>query len=219
MVLRFVVLFVTAFFVGCSVSTPPNQWQYKSTNSFNSFKKNFLEGNDLLAEVELKRAISKASSSADLKQLARVYLGACALHKAVGLEDDCKEYKKIQNLLEDKKLDNYYFFINKEFDKVDKRALEERYRPFVEALQEKKIQNAVDIALKEKDPLKKLMMISLLGDKASLTLIDDGIKLLSYYGYKKGVITLLKMKLKGLSDEQQKRNIQKKIEILENVSL
>ena len=82
-------------FSACSFKSPPNQWQFKSTAAFDSYTKNFLSSNDALAKNDLSRAIKHAKQSADLKMLARVYLGECALNISVGIDDNCKDYLNI----------------------------------------------------------------------------------------------------------------------------
>jgi hypothetical protein len=76
-------------FNGCSFKTPQNKWQFKSVNAFSAYTKNFLSAKDTLAKDDLKRAVNHAKQSANLSQLARIYLGECALNISVGLKDNC----------------------------------------------------------------------------------------------------------------------------------
>ena len=107
------ILFIAVFFGACSFKTPPNQWQHKSANAFNTYVKDFMHGEDSLAKSDLKRAIKHAKKSSDLTTLARVYLGKCALNISVGIDDKCEEYKNISHLVEDEELLNYYSVITK----------------------------------------------------------------------------------------------------------
>ncbi|MFT7005397.1 MAG: hypothetical protein ACJAWW_002772, partial [Sulfurimonas sp.] len=99
------------FFSACSFKSPANQWQYQSSSAFDSYTKNFLSCNNSLAKNDLSRAIKHSKQSADLTMLCKIYLGKCALNISVGLNDSCKEYKNISELVNNKSLDAYYDFI------------------------------------------------------------------------------------------------------------
>jgi hypothetical protein len=196
---------------------PPNSWEYKSALAFESYKTNFLKSKENLAANDLKRAKSLAKSSSDLTQLAAILLGECALNIAVGKEDDCSKYQKIEDLIECPKIKNYYRFLQKDFSKIDPLKLDQKYRPFVEALREKNYQQ-VNIAIQNiQDPVSKLVAISLLDKKKlSKATIKDGIEKLSFFGYKKGVLYLLKLYLEKTKTKEERDIITKKIKILSN---
>ena len=67
---------------GCSSERPPNMWQYKAHNSYQSFERYYLEYKIDLAAIELNRAREYASQSADLSTLAQIELSVCALKVA-----------------------------------------------------------------------------------------------------------------------------------------
>jgi hypothetical protein len=127
------ILFITLFIIlstGCSLKTPKNEWQYKSANAFSSYTKNFLSDNDVLANNDLKRAMKHAKQSANLTQLAKVYLGECALHISVGEDTSCQKYKNISEFLDNKELDAYYEFITLIFQRNTIDNLAEHYKKF-----------------------------------------------------------------------------------------
>ena len=199
---------------GCSFKSPPNAWQYKSTQSFESYKQNFLKGNDFLAAHDLKKAIKEAKSSSDLSQLASVYLGKCALNKAVGLTDNCKEFQKLQTLVPSKKVLHYYLFLQKDFTRLDPALLPSRYENFAKALKNKDIEQANETLQKMKDPTSMMLALSLLGKNTTKKSIETALQKASFYGYKKGVLHLLREIEKREEDPNKKAVLKKKIEIL-----
>ena len=107
------ILFIIIYFSACSFKTAPNEWQYKSANAFDSYVNDFMSEQDILAQNDLRQALKYAKKSANLSTLARIYLGKCALNISVGIEDKCKEYQSISNLVDDKELSNYYGIITR----------------------------------------------------------------------------------------------------------
>ena len=201
-------------FAGCSFKSEPNLWEYKSAQAFESYKQNFLKGNDLLAKHDLLQAIKHAKSSSDLSQLASLYLGKCALNKTVGVEDECKEFQNIQNLISCAKLQNYYRFLQKDLTHLDTHYLPARYKNFANALQENDMQKANKALQKMNDPASMMLALSLLGGKATKVSIEATLKQASFYGYKKGVLHLLHELEKREKDPEKKSLLKKKIEIL-----
>jgi len=65
-----------------------------------------------------------------------------------------------------------------------------------------------------KDPVSKLLCISLLKDKADTQNIKQTIKELSFYGYKKGIVYLLELLKSKTKDKKESRILQKKIKYL-----
>ena len=212
--MRFALSLLLLLFVGCSFKSEPNLWEYKSAQSFESYKQNFLKGNDLLAKHDLEQAIKHAKSSADLSQLASVYLGKCALNKAVGREDECKEFQDIQDLISCQKLQNYYRFLQKDLKHLDSSYLPSRYRDFADALKENNMQKTNKALQKMDDPVSMMLALSLLGKNATRQSIEAALQKASFYGYKKGVLHLLKELEKREDDPEKKSVLKKKIEIL-----
>ena len=209
-------LFLALFllFAGCSFKSEPNLWEYKSAQAFESYKQNFLRGNDLLAKHDLAQAIKHAKSSADLSQLASVYLGKCALNKAVGIADACTEFQKVQELVSCPKLQNYYRFLQKDLTRLNTHYLPSRYKNFADALKENDMQKANDTLQKMGHPASMMLALSLLGDNAAKESIEAALKQASFYGYKKGVLHLLQELEKREDDPKKKSVLKKKIEIL-----
>lgn len=201
-------------FLGCSFKTPPNEWQYKSTNAFNSYKKNFLAQNDLMAQNDLNRAINHAKVSANLDLLAHIYLGECALNKSVGINDECKKYSEIRDIVDNKKLNSYYEFINKNIKSSDISSLANEYQSFAKHLQNKEYKKANEDILKMSKATSILLSASLIQNHLTTKTRDYTIDTASFYGYKKAVIFWLKDKKRNTTDKAKKAKISKKISIL-----
>jgi len=189
-------------------------WQYSSAQSFESYKQNLLKGNKTLAKHDLKEAIKYAKSSADLSQLASIYLGKCALNKALGREDNCKEFKKIEPLITSIKLKNYYLFIQKDIDAVDTEYLPTKYQDFAKALQNGNTKRANEVILQIEDPISQMITLSLLDKKATKRSLKTTLQNVSFYGYKEGVLYLLKELLKKEKNPTKRAVIKQKLTIL-----
>lgn len=204
---------VALVFGGCSLDQRPNDWEYKSTRYFEAYKNDFLHDKALLAQADLSSAVNYAKRGADFSQLASIYLGKCALNIAVGIEDGCKEYLELQDQLDTPKFDNYYRFIQKDFAQLDRAMVDEKYEDFIQALQKGDHAGANKAIEKMEDPVSKLLALALFEDATKET-IEHTIETLSFYGYKKGVITLLHRLETRTTDPKEKGQLHKKIELL-----
>jgi len=214
--MKIVLLFTLLLFSGCSLQTPPNNFEYKSANSFSSYTKNFLSANDLLAKNDMKRAIKHAKQSANLNTLARIYLGECSLNISVGIKDNCSKYEDIRDIAKDKYLESYYSLIRKKLQYNDIESLPKRYKKFAFYF----INNKYNKAYKEISSMQEInsqlisayLIKEYLDEKQILSIIDKA----SFYGYKKSVLFWLKT-LKNITvDEHKKERISKKIDILKS---
>ncbi len=201
-------------FIGCSSSPAPNDWQYKSSMAFDAYKLHYMKMEDALANESLKRATTYAKQSAEMTQLASIYLGECALHTATGEAMRCSRYEKIADLVSCPRVHNYALFINKEFDKIDVNYLDARYRAFARAMKKKEYALASKELLKIEDPTSMLLVLSLLGEHADTKSIEATLQKLSFYGYKRGVVHLLRVLESKTTDIKEKRRLQKKLEVL-----
>jgi len=213
-ILRTLLLFAILLFVGCSFKTEPNLWEYKSAQSFESYKQNFLKGNDLLAKHDLTQAIKHAKSSADLSQLASIYLGKCALNKSAGIQDTCKEFQDIQELVACPKLQNYYRFLKKDFTHLKIKYLPSRYQEFAAALKNNDAKKANAKLQQVEDPVSMMLALALLGENATKESVETTLQKASYYGYKKGVLHLLKELIRREDDPLKKSVLIKKRNVL-----
>nr|WP_321267523.1 hypothetical protein [uncultured Sulfurimonas sp.] len=197
----------------CSFKSPPNQWQYKSTAAFESYTKNFLSSEDALAKNDLSRAIKHAKHSANLKTLARVYLGECALNISVGIDDNCNSYKEVAALIDDKSLDAYFTFITSK-SSIEVENLNKIYKNFASFVNVKDFDNAQKEIFKITKPTSKLLAASLIKDKLSIQTVDEMINIASFNGYKKSVLFWLNVKKTKVTDADEIESISKTISIL-----
>jgi len=213
------ILLALIFLSACSFQTPQNQWQYKSSSAFESYKKNFLSNNDVLAKSDLNRAIKHAKQSADFTQLARIYLGVCSLNLANGVKDDCKNYKRVSNLLKSKELESYYKLISNAITQKDIEYLPQEYKEFALSLVEKDYAKANQDILNIQKTTSAFVASALIKEYLQPQTREYILTKASYHGYKKTVLFWLEENLKYTKDEEKIQQIQKKIFILKDKSL
>jgi len=202
-------------FSACSFKSPPNQWQYKSTTAFDSYTKNFLSANDSLARNDLSRAIKHAKQSADLKMLARIYLGECALNISVGIDDSCQNYLNITDVVNDNSLKAYYSFITlKPESSVEN--LNSQYKDFALLIKKNDFSKANSEILKIQKHTSKLLAAALVKDKLTQSSRYEMIKTASFYGYKKSVLFWLNEAKINSTDKNERKKLSKKIYILKS---
>ncbi|MEA2099011.1 MAG: hypothetical protein U9P72_02675 [Campylobacterota bacterium] len=216
--MRNIILFclTVILYSGCSFKEPANSSQYKMSSTFSSYTNNFLSDNNALAKNDLKQAIKYAKTNADLNQLATIYLGECALNISVGIDDKCKKYKDIEELIDNTILNSYYNLITLRINKEEIDLLPEAYKNFTIYLNTNQFNKAYNEIL-EMDTISSLLIsATLLKDKLTTYQIDEIIEIASFNGYKKSVIFWLN-ELKNRTDNKiEKEIIKRKIIILES---
>jgi hypothetical protein len=214
--IRFV--FLTSLFLfisGCSFQTPPNNWQYKSSNAFESYTKNFLQDHTIMAKNDLSRAQEHARMSADLTMLARIYLGKCALNIAVGVEDHCQEYLELQALVQDNSLQAYYALLQKNTNAEHITQLPKQYQDFANALYAQKYTKAFDAIVSLEPISSQLIAASLIKSQLTDLQREKMIDIASFYGYKKAVLFWLQEAKNSATNLQKVQEIETKITILQ----
>jgi len=202
----------------CSFKTPQNNWQYKSSAIFDSYVQNFLSANDSLAKSDLKRAKHHASMGADLKPLAKISLGECALKISVSKNYSCKEYIKFDSLMEDKSLDAYYHFITKKSLSEEEIALlPKQYQAFATAAADKEYSRANELLKTIEPTTSQLLAASLLGEHISKESINATLESATFHGYKRAVLFYLTLLKEKSSSEDEKLQIAKKIKLLQSI--
>jgi len=211
-----VILFFSLLISGCGMKTPQNDWQRKSTYAFSSYTKNFLNDNGAIAKSDLARAVKHAKQSANLTQLAKIYLGACALNISAGQSDECLEYQNIADLNADKKLDAYYHFLRTSLTKEEIVLLPIQYQSFAKTFIHKDFSQANKEVLKMKKASSSYLSAALLQENIENKTRKKVIQTASYNGHKKIVLYSLYQIKKATSDYKEIENIQRKISILES---
>lgn len=212
--LKIQLLLIIVFLSACSVKTPPNQWEYKSAKAFGSYTKYFLGSNEVLAKDSLKTAVKHAKLSGDLNQLARIYLGECALNISVGEMDTCVKYKNIKDLVDSNELEAYYHMLQKSLTSEEIAYLPKQYRAFAASYGSKKYDGAFEHIMSMDELTSKFIAASLIKESLNKEKIEYLIETASFPGYKKLVVFWLE-NLENLEDDPHKKEkIRKKIGIL-----
>ena len=207
-------LSVSLLFVGCSMKTPPNQWQYNSTNAFDSYKNNYLSSNDSAAKEDFKRAVKHAKVSSELTTLSRIYLGECALHISVGEEDECIKFQEIQNVVNDAFLDAYYGFITYQLTKEQIPLLPQIYQDYIWHVENLEYKEANEDILKMDEATSQLLSAALLKENLTNELREKMVEVASFHGYKKAVLFWLHELKNNTIDKNKQAQLSKKISIL-----
>lgn len=207
-------LFLVLLLSGCAIKAPINDWQVKSTTAFNSYQKNFLNNNDAIAKSDLSRAIRHAKQSANLTQLAKVYLGSCALNISSGINDECTQYQNIADVSTNSKLEAYYSFLSLSLKEKQITLLPPQYQGFAKAMIQKDFSQANKEILKMKKASSTYLSASLMKNTLTKQTRQSIIKMASSYGHKKIILFCLKEVKKSSTNSQEIADIDKKISIL-----
>lgn len=216
MKLTIIILFLSILFQGCSFKSPLNQWEYNSSSSFSAYSKYFLIDEEELAKSDLERAIKYAKQSADFEQLARVYLGACALNISVEENDKCKDYIEIEEFVSSKELKAYFAMLVKKEQKEQISYLPKQYQLFAEYKSLKKYDLAFESIKSMEQSTSKFIAASLIKNHMNKSQIKFLIEKASFLGYKKIVLFWLDYYYKVEDNLDEKEKIDKKIKILKN---
>jgi hypothetical protein len=207
-------LLISFLFLGCSFKETPNKWEYESAAAFDSYKKNFLKQKDSLAKNDLQRAIEHAKSGSDFNNLATIYLGECALHISVGIEEKCQNYLDIKDLTTDKSLEAYYNFITATLTKEQIPLLPVIYQNYVWHVRYMEYPKAQqDIATMTKMS-SKFLAAALMKENLDTKMRERMIELASYYGYKRVVLFWLEESKKWTKNKKELELLDRKISIL-----
>jgi hypothetical protein len=101
------------------------------------YQEMMLKGDSFQASYYLKDAIKEAQNDVSLRSLAIVYLGECAMQKAMGLKTQCQSYESLKNLFKDSKFEAYKAMLLSQ--KVKNPADLHKYQSFYEALEAKSV--------------------------------------------------------------------------------
>lgn len=211
------ILLVTIVFSACSFKPPANQWEINSANAYNNYTKNFLMQNIELANSDLKSSIKYAKQSANFEQLARIYLGKCALNISVGINDKCEEYKEVKDLINSLELEVYYLMLQNSLKQSDIELLPKEYKEFFKNRFEKNYSLSFE-SIKKSDKLTSLFLASsLIKNELSKVQIEYLIEKASYYGYKNIILFWLNNLYLIEEKESKKALIKKRVELMSSL--
>ena len=216
--MKTLVLIPVLFFLfqGCSFKSPENKWEYNSASAFSSYTKNFLTANDEIAKDDLNRAIKYSKQSANLDQLARVYLGKCSLNISVGIKDYCKEYDEIKELVSSVQLNAYYSMLQNVLEKKQIKSLPKQYQEFSYYMNLKKHDLAFESIKDMNQTSSKFVAASIMKKHLKKSQVEYLINEASFYGFKKNVLFWLEHLSMIETNLDEIKRIEKKLKILKN---
>lgn len=205
---------------GCS-SKSIADWQYASSSQLNSYKHNYLKGDDKIAEFHFQKALEEVKRSGDLKLISQVYLTKYALKVAL-LEDVVEsEYLDIEAIQPDPENRNYFIFLKGNLPVVDIRLLPKQYKSFLKAVISGK-QQKVNEEIKDIDEHISSLIAVGIAVKNNLyneTTLQTAIERSSVNGWHKSLLVYLE-KLEqfyeGTNEKEKALTIRQKIKIIKN---
>jgi len=212
--IRLFFLVIVFFFNSCSLDVEKNEWQYKSARAFHSFVQEYLSYDEILAKSDKKMAEHYAKQSADLRTLARVYLGECAVYISVGTRVTCKRYEAIHEVVNDDELQAYFALLNQKLTLKTLHNLPKKYKYFATAYYNQKYKKAFDALEKCDDDVSKLLWSALIKKYLSQKQRIYMLHVASFNGYKRAVIFWLREIKQYEKSQKQRKIIDKKIAIL-----
>lgn len=186
---------------GCG-SKPVPDWKAGGFNAMESYKKNFLEGDDLKADLYFDVSVREFQKSGDPDLLDRALLTRCALRTAA-LETLSPSDCMLSGWAHTKENENYLAFLREGAGKTDPSLLPPPYRKFAKALDEGKIGSLNDAIAGIEDPLSRIIAsaVAVKGGRFDTTTLELALAAASREGWKKIVLLYLE-KLESLSREQ-----------------
>ncbi|MDF1882189.1 hypothetical protein JHD50_12915 [Sulfurimonas sp. MAG313] len=207
-------LFSLLFLSACSSKSPLNSWQYESAKFSSSYTKHFLQDKELRASSDLRHARQFASKSANFKTLIDIELTACAMQISVLEEISCESVSDLLLLQPNSAQSAYLHLLKNSFQESDIKLLPKHYHDFARAKLNKDT-SLINKTLKEIEILSSRLVSSALVKKdISIENINVLIQELSFRGYKKPLLSWLKLKIKKINDEEEKIRLRAKIKVL-----
>lgn len=209
------------FLFGCGGAKQIPEWMNVSFSQLENYKKNYLIGNDRIAELQFNKAVDEIKKSGNLEILGRTYLTKYGVHVAVLETFDDKDYLRIDALQTVGQNRTFYHFLKGSFDKIDETLLPKHYEGVLKILRKGKSENAAHEISKMEDPLSKLIAAGLLVQN---NIYDEGILKIaidtaSQNGWKKALLAYLEKLLlfyETKKETEKAANITQKIQLIKN---
>lgn len=199
----FVVLLVLALAAGCG-SKPVPDWKTGGFNAMESYKKNFLEGDERKADLYFELAVREIQKSGDPDLLDRVLLTRCALRTAA-LEPLSPGDCLLSGWKHTKENENYLAFLREGAGGTDPSLLPPAYRKFADALEAGNIGPLNDAVAGIDDPLSRIVAsaVAVQAGRFDDRTLELALEAASREGWKK-IVLLYLGRLEALSREQGK---------------
>jgi len=143
------------FFFGCG-SRPVPDWKLGGFNALESYKTNFLQGEDRKADLYFDIAIEEFKKSGDLDLLDRALLTRCALRTAA-MEIISGEECLLPDWPHSGENSAYLSFLRGTLDDLDESLLPPSYRGILKALREKRTEKVNEALGAIEDPLSRIV--------------------------------------------------------------
>lgn len=211
-------LIILIFMGGCGGKTAP-EWTRASFNHLESYKKNYLRGNEHLAELSFRKAIEEIKTSGDIRIMEKTYLTKYAVQIASLETFDDREYIRLAGIQQRLKYLNYYYFLKGLFTEVDFRELPVQYvRVFKASLDGNQREIDQEVSAID-DPLSRLVAAGLMvqKDQNSEFILSAAIQTASAQGWKKPLLAYLKklqLYYNAKGDIKKSSSIQHHIELI-----
>jgi len=151
----FFILIVLSFFLGCG-SRPVPDWKLCGFNALESYKTNFLEGEDRKSDLYFDTAIGEFKKSGNLDLLDRALLTRCALRTAA-LEIISGEECLLPDWPHSGENSAYLSFLRGTLDDSEESLLPSSYRGIQKALREKRTEKVNEALGAIEDPLSRIV--------------------------------------------------------------
>ena len=215
------ILLTTLIILGGCGSKPVPDWKNVSFNHMKHFKRCFLSGEERKADIFFDKAIDEIKKSGKLDILAKAYLTKCALRAAMLEEIECCEFITIEKVKSNRENENYYSFLTGNLDSVDRQILPPRYRNFLTALKNSKIDKINDEISGIEDPLSRLIAtgISVKNNQYNEYTLKIALSVASNNGWKKPLLIYLgklKSSYERNKEIEKAKKVQQKINLIKN---
>jgi len=198
----------------CSSSQPENRWQHDAANSCKNYQRYFLQDKDSRASLALEQARRFAKNSANLQPLIDIELSACAMELSSLNPSVCENASKLLLLEPNAKQSAYLHLLTHKFTKDEIQFLPRHYQDFALVLLQKEPKK-INTALLSLEPFSSKLVASAL----AIEYINDNniqvlINKLSFKGYKKPLISWMKVQMQREENEKKRALLKAKIEVL-----
>ena len=181
------------FFGGCSAKSVPG-WTKASHQQLESYKNNYLQGKDHLAEINFRKAVDEIKSSGSFNLLEKAYLTRYAVQVSVLEDFDDRDYRKLEAIEPHPENIHFYMFLKGDFDQVPEASLPQQYLSFLIACKKGK-QADINLSIAAiEDPLSRLIAVGLAVKKQlhNETTLVTAIQTGADQGWKKALLVYLK---------------------------
>lgn len=215
---KHLLLIICLLLLGCT-SKPIPGWLNTSYNQLESYKKNYLSGEDKIAAIQFKAAINEIRKSGDLEILSRAYLIRMALQAAALENTDDDEYLKIDALQPSLPNRSFYAFLKGEINQVDDSMLPQQYRGFCKALRQNAGAESLQEIEKMEDPLSQLIALGIIVRlrQDNEDVLKKAIAAASAQGWKKPLLVYLarlQSYYEGKKETDKATGIQQRIKLI-----